>query len=281
MTENATLLPLRMPDMPEANDHRIALRATVPAVELLDVLAQRLEPSPWAAVLTTPLVLSDVRFEKFLLVDDIPRCDFVLAVEAPSTGDGLCVTLSSQLVSRNGMRRSRQHLAVRFGGTPSLGTPPADPMPDCTVLATRVYDELIRFGPRLRNLCGEIALGSSGARGIVRSPPDHARRASTIGGPYLFDSAMHLACVWGQRYAGYVAYPTGFASRTILSPLFQGTRACLMVPGLVEERRFTCDIWLLDEAGRACDVTVGLVMAPMASGLPPPAWIVRSSGEAS
>jgi len=29
------------------------------------------------------------------------------------------------------------------------------------------------------------------------------------------DAAVHAACCWGQRYAGIVAFPVGFAERII------------------------------------------------------------------
>jgi hypothetical protein len=84
---------------------------------------------------------------------------------------------------------------------------------------------------------------------------------------------MHLACLWGQRYAGYVAYPTGFAARTIPFPTARGERRCIVVPRSVEPRRLSCDLWLTDGADRICDVIVGLAMAPLATGVSPPAWV--------
>jgi hypothetical protein len=85
---------------------------------------------------------------------------------------------------------------------------------------------------------------------------------------------MHLACVWGQRYAGLVAYPTGFASRTLYAPIAHGQRHCAAVARSIEPRRLTFDLWLFDEDHRLCDAIVGLVMVPLAADPPPPAWIV-------
>jgi hypothetical protein len=93
----------------------------------------------------------------------------------------------------------------------------------------------------------------------------------------LLDSAMHLACVWGQRYAGMVAYPTGFSARTVFSPLPHGRRRCAAVARTVEPRRLIVDLWLSDDDGQVGDAIVGLVMAPLAAGSLPPAWIVEAS----
>ena len=46
MTPDTQTLAVRIPDMPRAGDHAIAGRATVPAVELLDVTICRLGHSP-------------------------------------------------------------------------------------------------------------------------------------------------------------------------------------------------------------------------------------------
>jgi hypothetical protein len=98
---------------------------------------------------------------------------------------------------------------------------------------------------------------------------------------------MHLACLWGQRYAGVVTYPTGFAARVITSPLAHGQRRCVVVPaaagktigkpiGLaVSSPGLTFDVWLTDENQRVCDVITGIAMAPLTRGAQPPAWIIH------
>jgi hypothetical protein len=272
MTSVAVSIPVTLPDLPDVGDHAIAGKATVPAVELIDIVVGRLADSAWSELLTGPLVLTDVLFPKFLAVDEIGRCDFELTVEPLRPGSR--VTLSSRIVLANGMRRNRSHLVACFGLPPAASAPPDELKAECYLPAARVYAELVRFGPRFRSLCGGLALGPSRASGKVHAAPDARPRASLIGSPYLFDGAMHLACVWGQRYAGYVAYPTGFAVRTILIPTEREHRTGIVVPRSVDARRFTCDLWLVDDEGRPCDITLGLGMAPLASGPLPPDWIV-------
>ena len=125
---------------------------------------------------------------------------------------------------------------------------------------------------RPRGRHGHRALAVQAGVGALLHP--HLR----AGGQHLFDGAMHLACLWGQRYAGYVAYPTGFAARLIAAPLMHGQRRCMVVPRSVGSRHMSCDLWLTDEANRVCDAIVGLDMAPLATGALPPAWVVHPLG---
>jgi hypothetical protein len=272
MTAVAASIPVTLPDLPGVGDHAIAGKATVPAVELMDLVVGRLADSPWKDLLAAPLVLTDVAFPKFLAVDEIGQCDFALTVEP--LAPGARVTLASRRALANGMRRTRSHLVACFGFPATETAPPGEVHAECYVPAARVYAELVRFGPRFRSLCGGLALGPEGASSKVHAAPDGRVHANLIGSPYLFDGAMHLACVWGQRYVGYVAYPTGFAARTIVVPTEREHRTCIVVPRSIDARRFTCDLWLVDDDHRLCDVTLGLVMAPLSSGPPPPDWIV-------
>jgi hypothetical protein len=146
---------------------------------------------------------------------------------------------------------------------------------DFEMPSERAYAELIKFGPRYRNLRGSVRLGSAGATGRVCSPEPPFAEPSRAGCPYLFDSAMHLACLWGQRYAGYVAYPTGFTARVIAAPVARGERFCTVVPRSVDPDRLSCDVWLTDTEQRVCDVVVGLAMVPLVGGPQPPTWIVH------
>jgi hypothetical protein len=282
------VLPVSLPDLFEVADHAIAGSATVPAVELLDLLvtsAMVHDPhrESQGVLPTRTLSMRDASFPRFLPVEEVRRCTFEVTLEEeasdPGMGTRTRATFTSRIALGGGIHRTRTHAAVTFGGpVPEIPQPPAAIAPDVELPAARVYQDLIPFGPRFCNLRGLVRLGREGGMGTVRSPDPPRSDLSLAGCPYLVDSAMHLACLWGQRYAGYVAYPSGFAARVIASPIMHGQRRCIVVPRSVGSRHMSCDLWLTDEAGRVCDAIVGLIMTPLATGALPPAWLVHPLG---
>jgi len=267
-------LPVTLPDLPELADHTIHGKATVPAALLLDLLIRNVTVQD-ARAASFPLILRDAVFPRFLPADEVERCTFEVSLEEMPEEAGTRATLTSRISLVGGISRTRTHAALTFGSpTPSLPPAPAEIACDVEVSAQRVYSELIPFGPRYRNLHGEIRLGRDGGTGWLRSPEPASPESSRAGCPYLFDSAMHLACLWGQRYAGVVAYPTGFSARAIASRLAHGQRRCVVAPKTVGARGLTFDLWLTDEKHAVCDTIIGLAMAPLARGAQPPAWIV-------
>jgi hypothetical protein len=260
-----------LPEMAFLKDHAIAGKAIVPAVELIDILLHVLDRQ--GVKIAVPLVMRDVTFPRFLAADDLPRCVFEVTL-AEASG-GVRTAFASKIALPGGISRTRVHAQATFGGVADFADPPAEARPAFEVPADRLYRELVRFGPHFCNLVGSVRLASNGAWASVGSPSPPHPNPSKAGCPYLLDSAMHLACAWGQRYAGIVAYPTGFSSRTVVSPIAAGRRRCVAVARTVEARRLVFDLWLTDAQDRVCDAVTGLVMAPLASGAPPPAWIVE------
>lgn len=271
-----TTLSVALPELPDLADHAIGGKATVPAVELLELLVRTVAGQEgWAGRPPLPLAMTDVSFPRFLPADEIDRCAFEIAVEA---SDGaLRATLTSRIALVGDMRRSRVHAEVTLGAPIAQPPrPPADLACAFELPAERVYRELIPFGPRYCNLRGTVRLGPSGGVGRVRSPVPPRHPPPLASCPYLFDAAMHLACVWGQRYAGIVAYPTGFLARVLTKPTPAGERRCIVVPTRIEPRRLLCNLWFIDEEGEVCDAVIGLAMSPLAAGAPPPAWITAA-----
>lgn len=268
--------PVSLPEMAHLGDHAIAGKAIVPAVEILDFLLHFLDER--AVALGDPLTMRDAVFPRFLPADDISRSRFDVTLEGtPSNGDGIRATLVSRIALPNGLERERTHAAITFGGKPAtMPAPPAEGEPEYQVAAERVYRQLILFGPHFCNLRDTLRLTRDAGWATVSSPTPPHPNPSKAGCPYLFDSAMHLACVWGQRYAGMVAYPTGFSTRTVLAPIAHGRRRCVVAPRTVAPRTLVLDLWLTDERQQVCDAVGGLVMAPVATGAPPPAWITLS-----
>jgi len=268
------LLPVSLPHMPDVADHAIAGIATVPAVELLDLMIRTVTAQD--GIPTTTLSMRQAVFPRFLPVDEVQRCSFEVALEeATDPGKGTRATFTSRIALAGGIHRTRTHAAVTLAAAvPDIPQPPATTAHDFELPAARAYCDLILFGPRYCNLRGSVWLGRDGAVGVVRSPDPPRPGLSAAGCPYLVDSAMHLACLWGQRYAGYVAYPTGFKTRVISAPVMHGERRCIVVPRIVEQRHMSCDLWLTDQDNRVCDTILGLDMAPLANGALPPDWVV-------
>jgi hypothetical protein len=265
-------LSVVLPDLPDLADHHIAGKATVPAVELIELLVRTVAGHEgWPAPLALPLAMTEVGFHRFLPAADIPRCTFEVRLDRVERG--LRASLHSSIALPNGMKRSREHAQITFAAAAPPPPPPRAASCDFELSAERVYRELIPFGPRYCNLRGTVRLGREGGAGVVRSPEPPRQPPPLAGCPYLLDAAMHLACVWGQRYAGVVAYPTGFATRVLAKPTTAGERWCSVAPRSVEPRRLLCDLWLLDGSGEVCDTVAGLAMAPLATGAPPPPWI--------
>ena len=269
-------LPVAIASLPEFGDHRIAGKAIVPAVYLLDRMVRAATDA--GLVEQSPLAIRNASFPRFLPADEIERCAFDLAAEMVD-GDAR-LQLSSKITLPSGIQRTREHAILTLGNAPELPTPP-EIVGEFDVSAERLYRELIPFGTRYCNLRGTLRLSRAGALGTVCSPEPGFSEPSLAGCPYLFDSAMHLACVWGQRYAGVVAYPTGFVSRTIVSPLPQGERHCVVAPSSQDSHNLSFDLWLLDEHRRLCDVALGLSMAPLAAGPTPPGWMVHPDRQRS
>jgi hypothetical protein len=272
-------LPVILAVLPELADHTIQGKATVPAALLLDLLVRHATTQD-ARLVAFPLVIRDAVFPRFLPADELERCTFEISLEEMQPNDATAGTraiFTSRIALAGGISRTRTHAAITFGGPASpVPPPPAEIACDVEVSALRVYEELIPFGQRYRNLRDAIRLGRAGATGWARSPEPTRLEPSRAGCPYLFDSAMHLACLWGQRYAGVVAYPTGFSARVIASPLAHGQRRCVVAPKIVEARSLIFDLWLTDESHRVCDTILGLAMTPLVGGAQPPAWIVDS-----
>lgn len=279
MTLVPRTLPVTPPVPPEFADHAIQGKATVPAALLLDLMVRSASEQHVVPEANVPIVIRDAIFPRFLPADEVLRCTFEIAIEetlAQGPKASTRLTLTSRIALAGGINRTRTHAAATFGGsTAPLPSPSPTITRDIEISADRVYTELIPFGPRYRNLRGDIRLSRDGGEGRMRSPEPAGPEPSRAGCPYLFDSAMHLACLWGQRYAGVVVYPTGFSERAIASPLAHGERRCVVAPTSVEPRCLTFDLWFTDANDRVCDTIVGLSMVPLAGGPRPPDWIVH------
>jgi hypothetical protein len=146
--------------------------------------------------------------------------------------------------------------------------------PMFTFSCERLYSDLVPFGPAYHNVVSDIDLTEIGARAAV-SGGNHLEASGSLGSPFPFDAAMHVACAWGQRYRNVVAFPVGFDRREILLPTSAGeTYFCRVFPLLEEGTVLRFDIRLFGEDHRPVEVIQGLKMRDISGGrLKPPAWV--------
>jgi hypothetical protein len=162
--------------------------------------------------------------------------------------------------------------------TAPAGGPDAAPAlagPVFTLSSLRLYAELVPFGPAYQNVTGEVSLTPAGAVARV-SGGAFPGAGGPLGSPFPLDAALHVACAWGQRYRGLVAFPVGFERREIYRPTETGrTYRCSVVP-LPEDNHamLRADIRLCDEEQHLAEVICGIEMRDISGGrLVPPAWV--------
>ena len=121
---------------------------------------------------------------------------------------------------------------------------------------------------------GDVRLAAAGASAEV-SGGDYPEAVGPLGSPFPFDAALHVACAWGQRYRGIVAFPVGFDRREIAVPTRAGeTYRCRVVPLPDEGAALRFDILIAGGDGRPVEVIRGVAMRDISGGRrKPPAWV--------
>ena len=299
-------LSVAIPDY--LRDHRYEGRVVLPAAEALQILARSL---PDGLSRCDTRIQEAGEFARLLQLD--PRADTLsLFHEIAVSPDGRRQSRLTTLHSGRQTKLSRQmtHVSVVFsaidqaatdrengsadasrkesppqssgkkGGEPGYGADPAHDKaaelngPVFTFPCRRVYTDLVPFGPAYHNIIGEIALTETGARAYV-SGGDFPEATGPLGSPFPFDAALHMVCVWGQRYRNVVAFPVGFESREIILPTSAGqTYLCRVSPLPEEGAVLRFNVWLFDDDRRPVEIILGLRMRDISGGrLKPPAWV--------
>jgi hypothetical protein len=90
---------------------------------------------------------------------------------------------------------------------------------------------------------------------------------------------MHLACVWGQRFAGIVSFPVGFEKRVIYQKTKKAEEYLGRIrPMSVTNEELIFDAWIYQE-DVMCESIKGIKMKDVTRGrLRPPVWIRANSG---
>lgn len=255
-------------------DHSFDNRPVLPAVESLSILATAADK--FCADINIRL-MKDASFSRFLEIPaDTENIEAIIKLDVEDDG-----TLRTSLCSRQQTGRFfRQVEHARVGFIQKGGETEKSIMGDfstndqpCIVSGERVYKELVPFGQAYRNLT-EVAVFSSGAIATLHTPDLPLTAPQELGSPFLLDSGFHAACVWGQRFAGFVPFPVGFAFRHIFKPsqpncAYQAE--VTLVANLGNELVFDIDI---TATTTLVEQVRGLRMRDVTGGrIQPPKWI--------
>jgi hypothetical protein len=265
-------IPLEPPAAPYLRDHRFNGRPVLPAVEAMELLAAGVAAE---APSIDRLQIREARFDKFLPLDNAAAIS--LWCELETEDDGVVAALRSKRRGKHGIARRLTHAEMRFGGADAgpgrvakqgAGSTdaPLPPSPE------RIYTDLVPFGASYRNLSAITRFEREGIRAKIAAPaikgPFH------LGSPFVLDAAFHAACVWGQRYAGVVAFPVGFDRRRILRPCEAGRSYETTIRVRDETPPLLIFDIAIDNRGEICEVVTGVRMRDVSGGrLKPPNWI--------
>ncbi len=281
-------LPLKIAIHPYYRDHRIGKQAVFPAVEAMSLLANAVKRFRPQRDISR---IARARFEKLLPIPTDSRhieavCD-LRTLENHDLTTGLLTRFKSKNTS---MSRMVTHAMLTFPGIRSAVThPPGNATLEdiihrdrrhCIGLAAeKIYTQLVPFGRAYRNIKDELLVSRTGVYAIVRAPVHHGPLApGGLGSPFPLDAAFHAACVWGQRYAGIVAYPVGIQSRSVHRPTQAGGfYQCHVIPGPSQRGGLVFDINIFDMAGTLFESVSGVSMRSLNRGRTrPPSWVLAA-----
>jgi phosphopantetheinyl transferase len=263
---------------PFFKDHHVNGRPVLPAVEAMELLVTRARRHfPASAV----WVLKDIRFEKFLFLDNREPPAALARITPRDDGTWSC-TLTTRFTSPGvAITRTLSHAALTLArDLPPALEPPME-MAACltggivAVDPDRIYREMVPFGPAYRNI-RRLLLSPDGALARVGSPgPPDPRKGFCLGSPYVLDAAFHAACVWCQRFGNTVAFPVAMQYRAIVRPTrLDQTYTARIVPVRTDESPFVFDIFICDDGGRLCEAGHHVRMRDISGGrnTPPPGF---------
>jgi len=263
---------------PYLRDHHLEGKTILPAVESMMILAR-------AVKLNYPRSnvhhIQQAAFLRFLYIPQDVTCQPVFVDMDPSEDGVITASLRTSLKSKTGnITREIEHARACFITTraeetsvfpfhvvnPRKGTYIAIP-------STTAYRELIPFGVAYQNIVGDLSLTTEDALAYI-SGGRYEADESLLGSPFPLDAVMHLASVWGQRFADVVSFPVGIEKRIIYRKARKGREYFgRVVPVHVTPEYLVFDAWIYDE-GILCERIRGLKMMDVTGGrLRPPEWI--------
>lgn len=271
-------LPVSIPVKPWMFDHCFEGVAILPAVEIMQYMACAVQSHLPGATVTS---LRRASFDRFLRIE--PSADSINAFCTLTVKEGgeIQAVFSTVLkAGRAGVSRIKEHATVYFSQSPPLdiamphSVRAAPHIPGFEIPASRLYAELIHFGPAFQSVQGKVVLTERMAVARV-SALDKPETEDPLGSSFPFDGSLHAACAWAQRYCGIIAFPVGFAERLVVMPIAAGlTITCAAIPVSVHAGVIHFDIWLWDDSGRLREMIKGIMMKDVSTGrLVPPDWI--------
>jgi hypothetical protein len=272
------LIPVTLPIPPWFRDHCFNNRVILPAVEAMRLLALAVENQhPDCDV----RIMTGGRFARFLeIAPDQSEIQVLVEMERDESGN-----VWAELQTRKRLRtmgRTIAHCELSFiaaaAGEVAMDLPqPFSTGPFCEVPATRIYRELVPFGPAYRTLQGTLCLTEDSAWGPLQAAdlPAAGKGRDLLGNPFVLDGAMHAACVHGQRLVDFVPFPVGFAQRVVHQPTLAGERYLTRVRlKSMTADELVYDIGIFDRTEQIRESLTGLRMRDVSGGrLRPPAWI--------
>lgn len=277
-------LPVAIPIHAYLLDHHVEGQVVFPAVKAMQVIGEtvkRFRPDTDISVMTRG------RFDKFLRIHSAaePITAFV-DIDTHENGEMAVRLLTKTRSKKSAMIRIKEHVSVHYpGNQPGSADRPPDPVSGLfsalegtciEVSPDRIYGELVPFGPAFHSIQGSLIVSAQGAIARIGTPPDDAGRSVSeiLGSPFPLDGAYHCACVWGQRYAGMVAFPVGFEKRTVWRPTLPGEAYfCRIFPVRALPDLLVFDLWIGDENGVLFENSLGVCMKDVSAGrMKPPRW---------
>ncbi len=271
-------LSLELPIRPYLRDHCVEGKAVFPAVESLAALAGEVRKHCPGARLNC---LKDANFPRMLVLpSDLDTQPVQMEIE--ERADGIQASLQTTVTAKNSsIRRTLEHARVTFvreDDFPEAAVPfpTAWKLRDAPlfVSADSIYKELVPFGLSYRNIAGNLSVAGDGALAEISGGSDEVAD-TLLGSPFVPDAMMHAACVWGQRFAGIVAFPIGFDRRVIHRATKTGEiYFARVIPADGGNRVLRFDAWIFDRGEMLCESIRGLRMSDIFRGrLQPPHWI--------
>ncbi|MCF8025110.1 MAG: polyketide synthase dehydratase domain-containing protein [Desulfobacteraceae bacterium] len=258
-------------------DHMFESLPVFPAVESVQLLAR--------AVLNLEEEMdvrsqSNAAFDKFLPMDERGQTiEAFVEFERLDNGRINAGLISRKRVSGSRMTRTKEHARICFDRavlSSDYQEPPAavEEETEIQVSAPTVYKELVPMGPAYQNLDGSVRLSAEGASAGIRAPDLH-KANGPLGSPFVLDAAFHAACVWGQRYSGFIGFPVGFERRRVIKPAEPGGKyTARVVPTSLDRNENIFDLWIFGPGNSVFEVVEGLHMRDVTGGRKkPPVWI--------